>query len=228
MKKFNADLFWDKYNSLKFCTGCNKAKLKSGFSVDNSRKDKLKCRCKECIKLKRLNPRFLELERLRMLKNKDRALLLSKERNNKFNQEYLIKINELKQELINNGYKEIPILKNYFINKYGVICTFSGKFNFIRYKISPIKIIYGIINCYGYRVIKKNKKEYRIHQLVAVTFLNHKIGGFKAVVDHVDGNKLNNHVSNLQIVTQFQNLIKGRYHKSKDPKWIKWIESIRY
>lgn len=226
--KSSFDNFFLLEEKTKFCARCNSLKLKSEFHVDNSRKDKCKHSCKECMKKYRFNENYQRLEKLRNIKNKDRALLLSKERNNKFNQEYLIKINELKQELINNGYKEIPILKNYFINKYGVICTFSGKFNFIRYKIPPIKIIYGIINCYGYRVIKKNKKEYRIHQLVAATFLNHKIDGFKAVVDHVDGNKLNNHVSNLQIVTQFQNLIKGRYYKSKDPKWLKWIESIRY
>lgn len=225
MEKINKNLFYQDY---KLCKRCNQIKLKYYFNVDNSRKDKCKHSCKECMKNYRSQGNYKNLERLRTIKNKDRNSFLVKERHKKYKQQYIIKKNELKEELINNGYKEIPILKNHFINKYGVICTFSELSNFIRYKICPAKMIYGIINIYGYRVFKKGKKEYRIHQLVAVTFLNHKINGHKSVIDHVDSNKLNNHVSNLQIVTQFQNLIKGRYHKSKDPKWIKWIESIRY
>jgi hypothetical protein len=225
--KSSFDNFFLLEEKTKFCARCNNLKLKSEFHVDNSRKDKCKHSCKECMKKYRFNENYQRLEKLRNIKNKDKNSILNKERINKYKQEYLIKTNELKKEIINNNYKEIPFIKNYFINEYGVICTHSSFKNFHKYKKCSIKIIPQRINIHGYMVLSI-KKEYRVHQLVAATFLNHKIDGFKAVVDHVDGNKLNNHVSNLQIVTQFQNLIKGRYYKSKDPKWLKWIESIRY
>ncbi len=44
-----------------------------------------------------------------------------------------------------------------------------------------------------------------IHQLVAIAFLNHTKCGYKLVVNHKDFNKLNNHVDNLEIVTQREN-----------------------
>jgi len=55
--------------------------------------------------------------------------------------------------------------------------------------------------------ISKNTKRntYCVHQLVAITFLNHKLCGHKLVVNHKDFNKLNNHVDNLEVVTQREN-----------------------
>ena len=34
------------------------------------------------------------------------------------------------------------------------------------------------------------KKTFRVHQLVAITFLNHKPNGHKTEIDHIDNNKL--------------------------------------
>jgi len=50
--------------------------------------------------------------------------------------------------------------------------------------------------------IQKSKK---IHQLVAEAFLNHKPCGYKLVVNHIDFNKINNNVENLEIVTAREN-----------------------
>jgi hypothetical protein len=47
-----------------------------------------------------------------------------------------------------------------------------------------------------------------VHRLVAETFKPNNIVGL--VVDHVDGDKLNNHIDNLQWVTQKQNLQKAK------------------
>jgi hypothetical protein len=49
------------------------------------------------------------------------------------------------------------------------------------------------------------KKTFKVHQLVAICFLNHKPNGFNLVVNHIDNNPLNNHVSNLELVNQRYN-----------------------
>jgi len=51
-------------------------------------------------------------------------------------------------------------------------------------------------------------KGVRIHQLVAMAFLEHIPNGYKGVVDHIDNNPLNNNVENLQIISQRENASK--------------------
>ena len=53
-------------------------------------------------------------------------------------------------------------------------------------------------------------KGFQVHQLVAMAFLNHIPCGYKLVVDHIDGNKLNNHLDNLQVITNRENTSKDR------------------
>lgn len=77
-----------------------------------------------------------------------------------------------------------------------------------------------------------NKKSYLIHQLVAITFLGHVPCGYNKVVDHIDNNPLNNHVSNLQLIAQRLNCSKDKkygvskyigVHRSRN----KWRAQIR-
>jgi len=68
-----------------------------------------------------------------------------------------------------------------------------------------------------------------IHQLMAIAFLNHKPDGQNKVVDHIDNNKTNNDISNLQVITQRLNSIKdkkkpksgyhGVYYSTQNKKW---------
>lgn len=61
----------------------------------------------------------------------------------------------------------------------------------------------------GYYVVclysNKKRRMFLAHQLVAIAFLNHKPCGFKLVVNHKDFNPLNNHVDNLEVVTNREN-----------------------
>lgn len=49
------------------------------------------------------------------------------------------------------------------------------------------------------------KRKLYIHQIMAITFLNHTIDKFKIVVDHIDSNKQNNHIDNLRLLTNREN-----------------------
>jgi hypothetical protein len=60
------------------------------------------------------------------------------------------------------------------------------------------------------------EKTYNIHQLVAVAFLNHKPNGHELVVDHIDMNELNNHVSNLRLITHSENLKRAITDETRD------------
>ncbi len=88
-----------------------------------------------------------------------------------------------------------------------------------------------------YIVILSNKKKkvYRVHKLVAIAFLNHVPNGHKIVVDHIDHNPLNNNLSNIQLITERENLSKDKYLKNPNSKKIgvfrhkkskKWFSQI--
>jgi hypothetical protein len=80
----------------------------------------------------------------------------------------------------------------------------------------------------------KKSKSRTIHQLVAIVFLNHIPSGFNIVIDHIDNDKNNNCIDNLQLITQRENLSKDKKNKSSKYTGViwhnfhqKWTASIR-
>lgn len=108
------------------------------------------------------------------------------------------------------NWKYYPYNKQYLVSDQGRIkrLSYKNENNNITYKE---KIIYGSIHDDGYVFIsiptdKPGKyKQIPKHIMIADTWLNHKkFDG--AVIDHIDGNKQNNNILNLEYVTQSENI----------------------
>ena len=72
-----------------------------------------------------------------------------------------------------------------------------------KYVLSPFIGPTGYLCLYIYK--NGVRKKVKIHQLIAIVFLNHIPCGMKLVINHIDGNKLNNNDYNLEITTQKEN-----------------------
>ena len=78
------------------------------------------------------------------------------------------------------------------------------------------------------------KKTFKVHSLIAESFLNHvRNGTMDLVIDHINDNPSDNRVNNLQIITQRENSHKtqGRYtSKYKGVCWYnrekRWVSKI--
>lgn len=68
----------------------------------------------------------------------------------------------------------------------------------------------------------KKQKTLKVHQLVAMTFLNHTPCGYKLVVDHMNDNPLDNRVENLQVITHRENLSKDKKNKTSKYAGVGW------
>jgi hypothetical protein len=78
------------------------------------------------------------------------------------------------------------------------------------------KILKSINNKgYLYVAVCKKSKSYKkqIHQLVAMSFLNHVPCGYEIVVDHINNIRIDNRLVNLQITTNRENCSKDKIGK---------------
>ena len=78
----------------------------------------------------------------------------------------------------------------------------------------------GGVSKRGYHYVSLSKngkpKAFYNHQLLAITYLNHKPCGLKIVIDHIDGDKTNNNLSNIQLITNSENIRKSSWCKNKE------------
>ena len=127
------------------------------------------------------------------------------------------------------NWKTIKDFEKYEVSNYGRVKSFN---------FNKEKILKNGINSNGYYVIdlcnNKKHKTFNVHQLVAIAFLKHEPNRHKLVVNHKDFNRLNNHIDNLEIVTQRENT--NLKHIKSTSKYVgvcwdknknKWISAIR-
>jgi hypothetical protein len=62
----------------------------------------------------------------------------------------------------------------------------------------------------------------RVSQLEAIAFLNHTPCGFKIVVDHIDNDKENNKLYNLQLITNRENCSKDKKNGTSKHTGVCW------
>ena len=126
-------------------------------------------------------------------------------------------------------WKDIP---NY--EKYYKVSNFGGIFSL---RNSRILKQYIVSDYYSVKLCNDNsRKIFNVHQLVAMAFLNHKPNGINIVVDHIDNNKLNNNLDNLQLITHRENISKDKFRYNYSSKYVgvcwdnknkKWRSRIR-
>jgi hypothetical protein len=97
-------------------------------------------------------------------------------------------------------FTDIPNYSKYMISKKGEIYS----------KNIQRLVCLTILPCGYYKIkLKSDDNKYKdlyIHVLVAMTYLNYIQNGNEYVINHIDGNKSNNNLNNLEIVTQKENM----------------------
>ena len=75
-------------------------------------------------------------------------------------------------------------------------------------------------------VLSKNKKRntFKVHKLIAITFLNHTPCGHKIVIDHINNDRKDNRVCNLQLITNRENASKDRSNYTSSNVGVFWCK----
>ena len=112
--------------------------------------------------------------------------------------DHLIKIGETQYRVTSSGDVYITGIRN--IPLVTTNMEFSGKFKKVPYAERLVK---SAVNNRGYLAIKIKDKTTMVHRLVAECFIPNPDN--KPCVNHLDGNKLNNSVENLEWCTIAEN-----------------------
>ena len=116
---------------------------------------------------------------------------------------------DLSKEIISEGYKPLKkngkIIEGYYVNPEAkVIKVISDT---LEWDVKIMRLDPKAKNNAGYVLISIDGHAYTLHTIVAETFLG-KIEGKE--VDHIDSDKTNNKLSNLQLISHKDNCIKSR------------------
>ena len=115
----------------------------------------------------------------------------------------------------NEIWKSIHYIKDYEISNLGRIKSFRR---------SKEKILKNTLHKSGYYCVTLNGKNYKVHQLVAMAFLNHIPCKYEFVIDHINNIRTDNRLSNLQIVTSRYNCSKRIIIKTSKFVGVSWCK----
>jgi hypothetical protein len=120
-------------------------------------------------------------------------------------------------------WKDIPNYEGFYqVSNFGNIKSFHLKSRNEEKILKTTKNAVGYLNC---NLCKNgNRKLYQVHQLVAMAFLNHTPNGITLVVNHINFNRLDNRVENLEIVTHRENTNKRHLSSSSQYTGVVWYK----
>jgi len=102
------------------------------------------------------------------------------------------------------------------------------------YEVSNIGTVRRVLDDGSYFYYKNSKKSggyfqaagYGVHQWVAMAFLQHTPNKHELVVHHIDGNPSNNHVDNLEVITQSKNILERNVPRTSIFPFVGYNEKI--
>lgn len=99
-----------------------------------------------------------------------------------------------------NDFKDIPCYSGYMASKDGSVYS---------KKLKRLCCITILPNGYHKIKLKHNNGHYKdlyVHVIIAITYMDYTPSTNMIVINHIDGKKSNNHLSNLEIITQKENV----------------------
>jgi hypothetical protein len=129
-------------------------------------------------------------------------------------------------------WKTIIGFEDYQISNYGRVKSLERitKNGFNSNRVVKERILKTSFNTSGYYIIsikdsKGKQKTRTVHQLVSIAFLNHTPSGMNFVINHKDFNRLNNHIDNLEVVTQRENANKKHIKSISKYTGVSWYSN---
>ena len=132
-------------------------------------------------------------------------------------------------------WKDVPNYEGlYQVSNFGKVKSLKRKTknSETTFRIVKEKVLKPKKNKTGYLFVSLSKngkiKNFNVHKLVSQSFLNDVLDGTqKLVVDHIDGDKTNNSVKNLQITTQRYNVSKKKVNKTSIYTGVCWYKTTK-
>ena len=110
-------------------------------------------------------------------------------------------------------YRILDFNPKYFISNKGFVVSLVGNFHILRPRYDKN----GYIHYYIRDLNINKRKDYKGHRLVAEAFLDKPSD--LDLINHIDGNKANNHVENLEWCNYSQNMIHAHTTGLITPKY---------
>jgi hypothetical protein len=120
-------------------------------------------------------------------------------------------------------WKSVPNYIGYEVSSLGRVRSLD-RISVSGYRLKG-KVLKQSVSGTGYIVVGLNANTKYVHQLVAMAFLGHEPCGYKVEVNHIDENKCNNRLDNLEVLTQEEH--KSRKHKTSKYYGVSWSKATK-